>query len=114
MFKFLKDIKWLKEASEEILEEFNEDYVSTGWFSRRRTLQKRVADLETITDKLLGVLKLEANESACVPEQVIPEVPSTWSVVPKGTHAKKVVDEAAKEAKRVAVKVKANKPKSKK
>lgn len=102
MFKFLKDIKWLKEVVEEILEEFNEEYVRNGWFSRRRTLSKRVDDLEIITDKLLGVLKLEANEVARVPEQIIPEVPSTWAVVPKGTLAKKVAD--AEKAEKKAVK----------
>lgn len=92
MFKFLKDIKELKRDVKEIFEEFNEDYVSTGWFSfnKRRTLSKKVDDLEEVVDKLLGHLKLEAIQSKTIPEQTIPEVPAKWSIAPKGTHAKKI------------------------
>lgn len=92
MFKFLADIKELKRDVKEIFDEFNEDYAFSGFFSRRRTLSKRVDDLTNIVDKLLGHLKLEANESDTIPEQTIPEVPAKWSIVPKGTHAKKVAD----------------------
>lgn len=77
MFKFLKDITELKANVKEIFEEFNEDRVSDGWFSTRRTLSKRVDDLENIVDKLLGELKLHANE---ISEKV---TPATWEVVKK-------------------------------
>lgn len=85
MFKFLKDIKELKATVKEILEEFNEDYVQTGFFSRRRTASKELSDLYAVTDKILGHLGLEANE---VPE--VPAVPSHWEVVKKGTKVAKV------------------------
>lgn len=90
MFKFLKDIKELKRDTEEIFDEFNKDHVETGWFTTRRTLSKKVEDLEEVVDKLLGHLKLEAIQSQTIPEQTIPAVPAKWSISPKGTHAKKV------------------------
>lgn len=43
MFKFLADIKELKRDVKEIFDEFNNDYAFTGFFSRRRTLSKKVA-----------------------------------------------------------------------
>lgn len=91
MFKFLKDIKELKRDVAEIFDEFNKDRVQCGWFSSRRTLAKRVSDLEVIVDKLMGHLKVEANEVAAIPEQitVIKEVPATWEIKPAGTNAKK-------------------------
>lgn len=84
MFKFLKDIAELKANVKEIFEEFNEDRVSTEWFSTRRTLSKNVEDLTVIVDKLLGELKLEANETS-----VVKEVPSTWVIQKKSKVSKK-------------------------
>lgn len=88
MFKFLADIKELKRDVKEIFDEFNEDYAFTGFFSRRRTLRKRVDDLEDIVDKLLGHLNVEANQIAETPDEIIPGTPEHWTIAPAGTRAK--------------------------
>lgn len=90
MFKFLADIKELQRDVKEIFDEFNEDYVQNGWFSRRRTLTKRVDDLEQIVDKLMGYLKVEANQVAATPDQVIEGTPEHWTIEKAGTHLKKM------------------------
>jgi hypothetical protein len=94
MFKFLADIKKLKRDVKEILDEFNEDFVSASWFSfnKCRTLSKKVYDLEVIVDKLMGYLKVEAHQTTEVLEQTIESIPATWEIHPKGTWDKKHTD----------------------